>query len=136
MQEELWHDSIEEALRSIIDAVGGPKSVAMELWPSRKMTEGARHLHHCLDPERPEKLALCELLWIARKGREAGVHTLMHYLAKDLGYQAPLPVEPDDERVRLQREFTESVQLQRRILNRMEKLNAEPPPRFKAVPHG
>ncbi len=123
-QDELWHDSMEDAVRATVDAIGGPKHVAHELWPTRKMVDGARYLNHCLAEDRPEKLALGELLWIANEGRQKGVHTIMAYLSAELGYISPQPVEPEDERAQLQREFTRSVQMQRQLLNRLERLTS------------
>lgn len=106
-QETLWHDSIEDSLKSIVDAAGGPKSVGSTLWPSKKILDAARLLNHCLDPERPEKLSLDEVLLIARIGKERGVHTFMSFLANELGYTTPTPVTPEDEMTELLRQNNE-----------------------------
>jgi hypothetical protein len=124
IQDDLWHDSLEDALRSVVEAVGGPKVVANAIWPSKSVIDAARLLNHCLDSERPEKLALEDLVVISRMGRESGFHTVMAFLSKALGYQDPQPVEPEDERAALERQFIESVEVQRRILDRIEKLPA------------
>ena len=121
-QESLWHDTIEEALRAVVVMLGGPKRVAGQLWPSKSITEGARFLNHCLDPERPEKLSLDELQWLLREGRLAGVHTAMSFLASAAGYNEPQPKNPETERDKLQREFIASVQAQQRLLKQMEAL--------------
>lgn len=123
-QEDLWHESIEDALRSIVEATGGPKATASEMWPTKRIADAARHLNHCLDIERPEKLSLSEVMFIARRGRDSEVHTLMHYLATELGYETPRPVDPRDEHARMQAEFKQTVELQEKILRHMERLAA------------
>lgn len=126
LQEQLWHESIEDALRAIVEATGGPKAVGSDMWPTKRIADAARHLNHCLDQERPEKLSLNELMYLAKRGREQGVHTLLHFLSVELNYQPPQPIEPDDERVRLQREFQASVRNQQQMLERLERLAGLP----------
>lgn len=123
-QESLWHDTWEDALRAVVSALGGPKKVANALWPSKAITEGARYLNHCLDPERPEKLGLDELVWILREGGRANVHTGMAFLTAATGYEDTRPKNPETERDKLQREFIASVQSQQRLLKQMEALGA------------
>lgn len=121
-QPALWVDSFADALRDAVNAAGGPKRVAGELWPPKPVADAARLLNHCLDPDRAEKLALEEIVLICRLGKAAGCHTPMHHLAQELGYQMPMPIEPEDELARLQREFTEAVEAQRALVERMERL--------------
>lgn len=121
-QNQLWHDTFEDALRAILDAAGGPKKVAADLWPSKSLSDAHRRLLHCLDPERDQKLSLDELVWLMAKGREVGCHTAMAYIARACGYADSVPVDPEDERAELQRAFLESVKAQKDILKRMEAL--------------
>lgn len=121
-QNQLWHDSFEDALRAVLEAAGGPKAVASEMWPSKPFAEAHRRLLHCLDPERDQKLSLDELRWLIAKGREVGCHTAMAFLARDCGYTDPVPVDPEDERAELQRAFLASMKAQKDILKRMEAL--------------
>lgn len=110
-QLDLWHDSFGEALKAIVMAAGGPKKIGSELWPTRKIEDAARLLNHCLDDERAEKLGLAEIDHILRRGRELGVHTGMTYLTRMCGYEDPRPVNPENEKERLQREFIAAVKL-------------------------
>ena len=129
-QQELWHDTIHDAIRAAVDALGGPKSVASELWPTKRLEDGRRYLLHCLDSERPEKLGMDELLLIGRKAREAGCHTIMHFLAQEWGYTIPTTVEPEDQMAELQREYIAMVKAQELLAKRMEKITL---PSLKAV---
>jgi hypothetical protein len=122
-QPDLWHDSLEDALRSVVEALGGPKRVAGDLWPSKSITEGARHLNHCLDSSRAEKLALDEVVWILKAGAAADVHVGMHWLAESCGYEMPKRINPDSERDRLMREYIRSVEAQQALVRRLEALH-------------
>lgn len=121
-QQELWIDTIEEALQAAVVAAGGPKKVASAIWPAKTVADAARLLSHCLDPDRAEKLALGEVVMVTRMGKDAGVHTVMHYLAQELGYETPREINPADELANTQREFTDSVKQQERLIKRMEQL--------------
>jgi hypothetical protein len=93
MQAALWHDSIHDATRALIDALGGPKRVAADLWPARDVADGQRYLLKCLDADRPEKLGLEEFVWLMRRGREADCHVLADYLGQACQYELR-PVDP------------------------------------------
>lgn len=45
---------------------------------------------------------------ILRMGHQAGCHAGMVFIARELGYADPVPVEPEDEVARLQRDFIEA----------------------------
>lgn len=120
-QEPLWHDTPEDALRSVVDGIGGLKRAGSALWPGKEPGDAGRHLSRCLDPERPEKLALGDVVLILQWGRKRGIHTGMSYLAQQSGYHAR-PVEPEDERAVLQREYIEAAKTITKISQRMEQL--------------
>lgn len=121
-QEALWHDTIEEALRAVVMALGGPKRVSSELWPGKSITDGARHLNHSLDPDRPEKLSLGEVVWLLQAGSREGVHTAMAHLCQSAGYAEPTPVTPEEQQNALQREYIEAAKAMEQVVKRMERL--------------
>lgn len=118
MQPELFHESIEDALREVIQVSGGPKVVACQLWPDKAPDAAHRTLLACLNEDRQERFSPGQLAQLLRIGRSKGCHTAMNFLASDCGYSHPQPIEPEDERARLQREYIEAV-------NRLSKLQAE-----------
>ena len=122
VQQELWHDSFEDALKSVSEAVG-PKKLAQELWPERDPIDGAKLLARCLDIDRSEKLTASQEALILKRGREVGCHIGMAFLAQMCGYAAPQPVDPEDEKARLQREYIEAVKRMEQIAKGMEALN-------------
>lgn len=106
-QVPLWHDAIEDAIGTAIQALGGSKKVAELLWPvlarSKPQTAYTR-LRHCLNAEKPEKLDPDELLTIARAAALIGEHSIMQYMARELGYEiAPLAPNEAEKRARRER---------------------------------
>ncbi|MCP4304679.1 MAG: hypothetical protein GY788_07350 [bacterium] len=123
-QQELWHDTPEDALRTVVDALGGPKRVAGKLWPAKSMADGQRLLLHCLDRDRREKLDLAEIMLLGRMARDAGCFVFMAYLANAWDFETPEPLDPDTEEDAQRREFVESVRAQERNFSAQQKLVA------------
>lgn len=117
----LFCESIEEAMDEVIKACGGRKAFACEMWPSMPVREAHNRIDACLNPERREKFSPHDLLYVLRRGRDAGCHSLMGFLAGDAGYRAE-PIEPEDEMARLQREFLAGVEAQKVTAARMERI--------------
>lgn len=120
----LFHESIRDAVRSGIAALGGFKVVASMLRPQMEPDRAARWLANALDDARPEKLDIEDIFWILRECRKKGYHAPAEYIGQDIGYQV-IPVEPDDEYAALQRQFIESMGMQKQILERMERLHPQ-----------
>lgn len=95
-QKALFHDSIYDAIGGAVQAAGGVKRVAGTLWPSLSGDIASARLRSGLNPEHAQKLCPTEVLHIARLAREAGDHSVMQYLAAELGYRLE-PVSPRDE---------------------------------------
>lgn len=47
----LFHESLEDALRDVIQASGGPKIVASRLWPDKAPEAARRSLLDCLNED-------------------------------------------------------------------------------------
>lgn len=120
-QEPLFYESLYEALKEIVRMHGGNKPVGGLLWP-QKTPEAARNLlSNCLDGSRPEKLDPEQVMLLLKMGREKNCHAAMNYIARETGYADPLPIEPDNERARLQREFIEAQKAMQALAGRMER---------------
>ena len=117
----LFCESIEEAILEVARFCGGRKALAAEMWPSLPVREAHNRFDACCNPERREQSHPADLLYIARRGRAAGCHSLILFLARESGYADPQPVEPEDERARLQRDYIEAVKALDRIASRMER---------------
>jgi hypothetical protein len=123
VQEELFHEDINAALNHVIAAIGGMKAVGVELWPSLSADKAGRKVADCLNSDRAQQFHPDELIWILSEARKKGVHSAMAFITGECGYADPVPVEPEDEAAKLQREFIAAQAQMTQMLKRMEKLN-------------
>lgn len=100
MQNSLFYERVEDAIDEVCRALGGRKKVACELWPDKPARDAHNLLDACLNSDRRERLTPSQLLYIARRGREAGCHAVMTYIDHDCGY-ASTPVSKCEEVDRL-----------------------------------
>ena len=117
----LFCESIEEAILEVARFCGGRKTLAAEMWPSLPVREAHNRFDACCNPERREQFHPADLLYIAKRGRAAGCHSLLLFLARESGYADPQPVEPEDLRAKLQREYIEATKAMQRLAGRMER---------------
>lgn len=121
-QPSLFHESINDALRELVAALGGLKQVGSRMRPEMSADHAGRWMSDCLNPDRREHFTPEQVVWLLCEGRKAGMHGTIGWLATECGYQAPQPTEPMDERAALQRDFIEATKRQENILARMERL--------------
>lgn len=122
MQAKLFHDSIYDALRAIVEGTGGFKKVGVELWPKLPADKAGRDLSDCLNASNARTLDPMEMIWLLRRGREHDIHTGMAYLCQELHYEAPKPVDPESEKERLLREVMNELRESRARQTRLEAL--------------
>lgn len=120
-QPALFHESLHDALRDCVRALGEAKAVGHAMRPEKSMDDARTWLLNCLNPERPEKFDPEQILWLLREARKVGCHAAMAYIARECGYADPQPIEPEDERAALQREFIETGKALKSLLARMER---------------
>ena len=123
-QSALFVESFEEAIADAVKALRGPKAVGTALWPEMSAELAAKRLNHCLDPERPEKLELSQVLLIAKRAREVNCHTVMAFLAAQLDYEYT-PVDPETLEAKETREIAELLKTVNARLARFEKRQAD-----------
>lgn len=103
-------------------ACGGFKTVGLALRPEKDADSDSRWLHACLDDARPERLTPDQVLFILREGRKAQAHAAINYLLRESGYADAQPIEPEDERAKLQRDFLQGVQHLSQLAARLDKV--------------
>lgn len=121
-QESLFYESINDALDACVKACGGAKVVGCQLWPDKPPEAAHRLLLACLNEGRAEKLNPDQVLFVLRMARERGFHAGINFIARETGYADPQPIEPEDERARLQREFIEAQKAMQKLADRMERV--------------
>lgn len=106
---ELFHESWEDALREDIQACGGAKVVAAKLWPEKTPDAAHRLLLDCLNELRPERLDPGRLRMLLKMAREKHSYAGINWLLRELAYDDARPVEPQDKREQLQRDFVQAT---------------------------
>lgn len=118
-----FFDDINDALKDAVRALGGFKKVGVLLWPELEQApeQAANKIRDCLNPDRREKLSPQQLMFVMRKAREAGHHSLMGYVCAEAGYTAPTPIDPEALLADSQAEFVESVKRLDQLAKNIEK---------------
>jgi len=119
-QEPLFFEDWREAMRHVVAALGGPKSVGARMRPDMKPDHAARWVNDCLNADRREHFSPDHLFLILRIARQAGIHTGMAFIAEDCGYRAPAPVDPADAADELRRRYIEAARGMAEMAKRIE----------------
>lgn len=117
----LFHESINEALREIalVYGAGKLKVAGAELRPDLTPEDAGKWLSDCLNSDRAQELKPGQVMWFLRIGRKIGCHAAMNFIARDAGYADPAPIEPEDERARLQRDFIAAAKSMQAIADQL-----------------
>ena len=107
-QKPLFHESISEAIGADIAAIGGFKKVAGLLWPALASDTGAAKLRACLNADQPHKLSPDEVMLIKQLGHEVDSDETVRFEDQWLSKRSEW-ISPEDEHVRLLREFNANV---------------------------
>jgi hypothetical protein len=129
-QEALFIEDELEALKVDIARLGGMKVVGASLYPDKTPPAAGEYLGACLNADRREKLDYSQIIWIKSEARKVGSFAAHRYESQVCGFAEPIPIEPEDEAAKLQRQFNESVKLQQQILHQMQRIQL---PTVKAV---
>ena len=119
------YEDIYDAMREDVRALGGTKIVGPIFWPEKSVKDAQQRLNDCLNRNREEKLDQEQFMLLIRRAREVGSYATMGFLGGDTGFKCD-PVKQEDERAALQRQFMDSVVLQRQLVERMERLTQTP----------
>ena len=122
-QPQLFYEDFSDALRAVVQALGGHKPVGARLWPEKAADAAGRLLSDCLNAAKAEKLSPDQVLLLVRWGRECGCHAAMNFFAGETGYQAT-PVSPEAERDRLADAILESSRTLERAIKAAERIPA------------
>lgn len=123
MQSALFHERFEDALDEAIRVCGGRKRFACEMWPDKPARDAHNLLDACLNPERRERLSPAQVMYIAKRGAEAGCHAVMQYLAAECGYEIK-PITKAEEVDRLTVVVEQSAKTLAAALASLERIRA------------
>jgi hypothetical protein len=110
-------DSVEDALKAAVMAMGGFKEVGRRMRPD--FNHAAEWLRKCLSDDRRERLDPGQVMWLLREAKLQGFHSAFDYIAGDAGYRAA-PIDAQAQLKTLQ----ESIHTQMASLNaQMQRMN-------------
>jgi hypothetical protein len=115
----MQYETLNDALIECVKAAGGSKAVASILWPEKPLNDAQRLLLACLNTERSEKLCPNQTLLLLKLAKDAGSHIGINFICNSLNYSLPTPIEPEDEKAQLMREF---IQAQKAMSQLADKL--------------
>lgn len=119
-QPALFHEDAFDALRADIQALGGFKKVGVALRAELAADKAGEWLADCLNRTRAYKLDVEQVQWIKREARKVGSFCYATWSLRDAGFADPQPVEPEDERAKLMREFNARSAQMMQLLTRIE----------------
>lgn len=126
-QPPLFVETVYDALKGIVAALGGAKTVGARLWPAKSVDDARKLLLDCLNPDRPEKLDAEQLVMLFRLAREADFHVAKHWLDAETGYQPSLPADPGDEQAKQVAAIENAAQQLQRAMAMLEKIRDRKP---------
>lgn len=118
-QDFLFYESVEQAIDAVVNACGGRKKFACEMWPDKPQRDAHNLLDACLNPERREKFSPAQMLYIMKRGKDAGCHAVARYMGLETGYEFT-PITPEAERDRLADAILEASRTLQRALKSAE----------------
>lgn len=116
------NESFNDALIECVKACGGSKQVGPALWPEAAPDQAQRKLLDCLNHDRPQRLTPDQVVLLLRMARDRGCHAGILFLTTTLGYTEPSPIEPEDERAQLQRQFVQGVGELAKLAEKLERM--------------
>lgn len=87
-------DKVEDALKSVVMALGGFKAVGRLIRPD--FDNSAEWLRKCLSDDRRERLDPGQVMWLLREARKVGFHSAFEFIADQVGYKAT-PVDTKEQ---------------------------------------
>lgn len=124
MQIPLIHEDFLDALKTCVQALGNTKKVGVMLRPEweDEPEKASRWLLACLNHGRDERLSYDQVFKVMREAKKVGCHSAMFYITQLIGYTEPAPIEPEDEKAKLQREVVQIGKVLDGIVTRLEAL--------------
>lgn len=120
----LFIADMDDALGEVVRFLGGAKKVGPMLWPDKSMDQAQRLLLDCLNPDRPAHLTPAQTLFLFKLARQNNFHNVKRWFDQECGYIPSEPMEPEDERAKLQRLAIDAIAGLAHITERLERLGA------------
>jgi len=121
-QARLFYEDSKDALScALAESRRAPKAVALEMRPELKADSAKAWLHNCLDLDKNEKFSIDQLIqFINLTKRSDGSNALLEFFCDESGHERPKIKNPEDEIAQLQRAFIQSVEDQKKLVERIQ----------------
>lgn len=120
MAKLFYDDECDALAQTIANSEKTFKECAALLFPHLKHESQYARLKNCLNPAKEdERLSFGQIILLCRF---CDSYDALHFMADELDHERPARRAPEDEKAALQRAFVESVQQQRKILERLERV--------------
>ena len=120
----LFHETLDDALREVIDTLGGPKRVGPQMRPEKAPDAAGRWVLDCLNPDRDARFDPDQVLWLLREARRIGCHAGARFLMREAGYAEPVPVDAGDQVQKLVETIEGATDTLNNALAALQRLNA------------
>lgn len=121
MPKLFYDDEFDALAQTITHSERTPKQCAQYLFPHLKPESAYARLKACLNSEKDERLTLGQIIALCKF---CGSYDALHFMADELDHERPAKRAPEDEKAALQRAFVESVQYQKKIVDRLERIGS------------
>lgn len=124
-QTRLFYEDSKDALTCALSESGkAPKAIAAVMRPDLKPDSAKAWLHNCLDPDKNEKLSIDQVIqFINLTKRPDGSNALLEYFCDESSHDRPAIKKAEDELAQLQRAFIQSVEDQKKLVDRIQNTN-------------
>lgn len=120
LQPRLVCENTLDMLDSLVKALGGPKAVGGMLWPTLDAESSGHRVRDCINPNRREHFGPDELLALFKRAREKQFHSAFEWVGDFVGY-AVKPIEPEDEKRQLMRQYIDATATIAALAAKLEK---------------
>lgn len=124
-QELLDHECPEDALSADVQALGGPYTVGVKLRPELDKKAARNWLLNALNPDHNQNMTQSQIRLLVSLARERGSYHYIHFWEKDNNMSKSVPIEPEDEKVKLQKEFIRTGKDMMRMWDQFQKLYSD-----------
>lgn len=132
-QHELIHEDWRDSLRHLVKALGGVEAVGADLFPAKTRKAAGTWLADCLNPERPAKLDLEEVLMLLRMGHQSGIHIGIDFLCDEIGYSRPAPVDPQDQEAEIAKQMQNAIGAAAKLVSKWERIQQAKPANVSSI---
>lgn len=120
--QEMFLDSLSDAISDAINQLGGAKRVGTMLWPEKSAREAGNQLLNCLNPDHAQKLSLEQIDFIVGEARKKDVHSVAVYIADKYCYEPPKPITKESLKADIDRQLGNKLSEIEDLVRQLKKL--------------